>query len=73
MMKSEVVRLRHQIELELETMQRAMTGFAMGTARHEFIRLRMDRLGEIQDELAVHVGEADAMKMVCTLYIEAME
>jgi hypothetical protein len=37
MSKSEVAELRRRIELECEAIQRAMTGFAAGAARHEFI------------------------------------
>jgi hypothetical protein len=71
--KSEVAQLRRQIELELEAMQRAMTSFAAGTARHEFIRVRMDQLGEYQDQLAEHVGESAATQMICSLYTEVFQ
>jgi hypothetical protein len=73
MCRSEVAQLRHQIELELEAMQRAMTGFAAGTARHEFIRRRMDQLGNYQDKLAEHVGESVANQVVCSLYVEIFQ
>jgi hypothetical protein len=52
MAKSEVAQLRRQIELELEAMERYMTAFAVGTARHEFIRKRMERIGSCQERLA---------------------
>lgn len=71
MSESEVARLRRQIELEFEAMQRGMTGFAAGTARHEFIRVRMDQVGNYQDELAEHIGEVDASQIVCKLYLES--
>ncbi|MGH2497797.1 MAG: hypothetical protein ACRDIV_24100 [Ktedonobacteraceae bacterium] len=43
--KSEVARLMHQIDLELEAAQRGMYGFA-SSARHDFINARMQRGGE---------------------------
>lgn len=46
MHKSEVARIREEIELQLEAMQRGMYGYASGSARHSFIRARMDRIGE---------------------------
>ena len=72
MSESEITRLRRQIELELEAMQRGMNDFAVGTARHDFMRARMKRVGNYQDKLAEHVGDADASKVVCMLYIEIM-
>ena len=70
--ESEVARLRHQIELELEAMQRGMMDFAVGAARHDFIRARMKQVGNYQDKLAEHIGNADASRVVCTLYVEIM-
>jgi hypothetical protein len=73
MSDSEVARLRRQIELELESLQRGMHGFAAGTARHSFIRKRMDRVGAYQDKLAQRVGEDTANQMVYNIYVEAIE
>lgn len=60
MSKSEVVELRHRIELEYD----AMTGFAAGTAR-------LNRVGQYQQALAQHIGEEAAMKLVYELYTDA--
>jgi hypothetical protein len=68
--KSEVARLREEIELQLEAMQRGMYGFASGTARHTFIRARMDRISEYQHSLTNVIGERDADQLVCNLYSE---
>ncbi len=73
MATSEVAELRRRIELELEAMQHGLNGFATGTARHEFIRRRMDRVGVYQGELAREVGEDTATGMVFTIYAEKME
>lgn len=70
---SEVARLREQIELQLEAMQRGLHGLASGTARHAFIYERMERVGVYQDELAQFVGEHAANQIVCNTYVEVME
>jgi hypothetical protein len=71
--ESEVARLRRQIELELESLQLGMHGFAAGTARHMFIRKRMDRVGVYQDKLAKEVGEDTANQMVYSIYAKAIK
>ncbi|GER82314.1 hypothetical protein KTAU_09520 [Thermogemmatispora aurantia] len=72
MCESEVARLRSQIERELEAMQRGLYGLALGTARHEFIRRRMDYLGRYQQRLAGQVGEEQAIQLVYTLYVQVV-
>jgi hypothetical protein len=72
MSKSEVARLREQIELELEAMQRGMHGLAI-TARHDFILARLDRVGTYQDKLADQIGYTAATEIVCQLYVQVME
>src|SRR5579875_1107418 len=42
---SEVARIRQQIEEELEAMQLGFSGLAAGSARHDFIRARMEQVG----------------------------
>jgi hypothetical protein len=73
MMRSEIARLREQIELELVAMERGMHGLALGTARHAFIQARMERIGEYQDTLASEVGDTTATQIVCNLYVDVME
>ena len=72
MSESEVARIRRQIEEELEAIQRGMYGVAAGQARHKFIRARMDRIDGYRDTLAGYVGEADATKIVYSLYVESV-
>lgn len=72
MHKSEVARIREEIELQLEAMQRGMSGFASGAARHSFIRARMDRIGEYHHKLASGIGEQSADQLVSNLYCEIM-
>lgn len=68
---SEVARLRQSIEEEIEAMHRGFSAVAAGTARHEFIKSRMERIGSQQDQLAEHVGSSTAANMVCELYIDS--
>lgn len=72
-MKSEVARLRQQIELELDAMHRGMTGVALGTTRHAFIQARMQRIGACQETLAQQIGQKESMQLVYQLYTQKME
>jgi hypothetical protein len=71
--ESEVARLRRQIELEYEAMQRGLTGFAAGAALHKFIQARMEHIGSQQDKLAGYVGEKEAAHIAAELYMKVME
>jgi predicted Co/Zn/Cd cation transporter (cation efflux family) len=64
MAQSEVARLMQQIALEYQAAQRALESVAM-TAQHEFITKRMENMSSIRDELARHVGEDAATRMLC--------
>ncbi len=68
-MKSEVQQLRDRIELELESMHNGLSGLATGVAKHQFIEARYHRLGQLEEELATHVGEAQAAHFSCQAYI----
>lgn len=70
---SEIARLRQQIELEMDAMRYAFSGFALGTARHAFIHKKLERIGACQDSLAHHIGENAAHQFVCSLYVRTME
>ncbi len=70
---SEVAQLRQQIETELTSMRRGLSGFASGNARHNFIHTRMERVGACQDMLAQYLGEHAATEMVCQMYMHSME
>ncbi len=72
MCESEVARLRSQIEKELEAMQNGLYGLALGSARHEFIRRRMDCLGGYQQRLAGQLGEEQAMQLMYALYVQVV-
>ncbi len=60
--KSEVARLKRQIELEYEAAQRGMHGFAAGAGKHEFITARMENMGRHHEKLIALVGEREATR-----------
>ncbi len=68
---SEIARLRQSIEEEIEAMHRGFSAIAAGTARHAFIKARMERIGSQQDLLAKHIGSSAAARVVCELYIDS--
>jgi hypothetical protein len=55
---SEVARLLAQIGREYEAAQRGLTGLATGTARHEFITRKMERMSDLHSSLQALVGES---------------
>ncbi len=67
---SRVAQLRQQIAEELEAMQRGFSAYAAGMARHDFIRARMEQIGDRQEELAARIGSDDAAHVVCKLYMD---
>jgi hypothetical protein len=68
MSKSEIARLREQIELEYQAAYHALHA-PMMTAPHAFINARFSSMQEHKEQLAHLVGEQEATKMV----IEVME
>ncbi|MEO7018847.1 MAG: hypothetical protein ABI234_01690 [Ktedonobacteraceae bacterium] len=71
MHSSEVARLREQVRLEYEAMMQGLSGFAEGSAMHDFISARMARVGTYHDELVTEIGEDKATKIICDLYNQA--
>ncbi len=72
MSESEVARLRKQIELECEAMERGFRGYAI-TAWHDFINYKLSKIVACQEQLEVLVGEVEAKKIVVETYKQAME
>lgn len=48
--KSEVARLRQQIQAEYQSAQQAISGFA-NVGKHEYITARMENMGKLHEEL----------------------
>lgn len=55
--KSEIARLRQQIEEEYVAAQLGLHGLRYGNARHDFIEARMKRMGAIHQRMHRLVGE----------------
>lgn len=62
--KSEVARVLEQIELEFQAAQRGLYGLAFGTAKHEFITSKMEKMGKLHEKLQTMVGEEQAVKLL---------
>lgn len=58
--KSEVAQILAQIQMEYESGVYGLSGLASGTARHEFITARMERIGQLHSDLRDLVGEQHA-------------
>jgi len=69
---SEVARLLQQIDQECEAAQRGLSGLALGTARHDFITTRLERIVACQEQLATHVGEEEAARLLVEHYVQAI-
>ncbi|HLZ56992.1 MAG TPA: hypothetical protein VKR06_08595 [Ktedonosporobacter sp.] len=61
---SEVARLRSQITAEYEAAEQALHGLASGTASHQFITARMERMGACVQHLATLVGQQEAARLL---------
>ena len=70
---SEVKKLQEKIEQEIESMRAGIQGFAVGTAKHQFIESKMRRLGAYEDQLANHIGKKEAVDFSCQAYIRVLD
>ena len=61
---SEIARLRQRIAEEYEAATRGLSGFASGSAKHQFITKRMERIGSYHETLQHLVGEREATRIV---------
>jgi hypothetical protein len=57
---SEVTLLKAQIDTEAKAAQRGMCGLAQGVSRHQFITLRMERMGILHERLKSLIGGTEA-------------
>ena len=67
--QSEVAYLMQQIDQEWQAAFYGMHGLAQGISQHDFINARYSRIGQLQDQLAEHVGEEQA----ATLVVQSMD
>lgn len=66
---SEVARIREQIRLECEALERMQHGFAI-VGTHQSVLARYHRLGAYQQQLSQHVGEEAATQELMRTYVE---
>ncbi|HVU68029.1 MAG TPA: hypothetical protein VHD63_12900 [Ktedonobacteraceae bacterium] len=62
--QSEIAHLLQQIDLEYSAARAALTDLACGTAQHEFITARMERMSFYQEELSHRVGRQEAVRLL---------
>lgn len=62
--RSEVAQILAQIQTEYESAVIGLSGLASGTASHDFITARMERMGQLHKKLFHLVGENDAIALV---------
>ena len=62
--KSEVAQLLQQIGLEYEADTRGLTGLSAGSAKHNFITAKLERIGVYHEQLVNLVGEVRATQLV---------
>jgi hypothetical protein len=70
MAESEVARLLREIDEAYEAVQRGLTGFASGTARHDFINAREEHIALCHKELSTLIGPDQAIAMVAGVYFK---
>jgi hypothetical protein len=62
--QSEVANLMAAIDAQNEAAWNALYGYAEGTVKHHIISDKYEQIWRIKDQLAEHVGEEQAVKMV---------
>lgn len=65
--KSEIARLREQIELACNAMNQMQFGYAI-SARHDIINHKYNVLSSYQEQLEPLVGEQEAMEIIIETY-----
>lgn len=62
--KSEVARIKAQIELENAACRYALNAPSLGVAKHSFITRKMERMGELHEELKTRIGEGKTARFI---------
>ena len=62
--QSEIRRLMDEIDSQYQSAWNGLSGLNLGTAQHEFITARMERIGVAAEELKLLVGEDEAARIV---------
>ena len=61
---SEVARLLESIQREYEAAEQGLSGLAQGTARHQFINTKMERVHQTHEQLEALVGPDEARTLI---------
>jgi hypothetical protein len=64
MSRSEVARLLKEIELTYQAAKSGLEGLAAGTAKHEFITAKMEKLDTYRESLTQFIGADQAMELL---------
>ena len=64
MLQSDVARLLTQIEQEYRASKLGLEGLASGTARHDFIQQRTERIGQCHEHLSKIIGPEQAITLI---------
>ena len=70
MAESEVARLLREIDEAYQAAERGLTGLASGTARHDFINAKEEKIALCHKELTTLVGPDQATALVVGVYFE---
>lgn len=62
--QSNIAHLKAEFELQNAAARYALNGLSSGTASHRFITSKMERMGELHDELKKKIGEEKAARFV---------
>lgn len=70
---SEVAQILARIQAEYEPEMCGLSGLAFGTAKHQFIPSRMERIGQLHAALCEIVGDDDAIGWLSpALFVKAL-
>ena len=64
MSMSELAKIKQSIAAEMEAARRGLHGLSAGTASHEVISAKMQRMGEYHEKLTGIIGKDDATKFL---------
>jgi hypothetical protein len=62
--QSEIATLISQIDAEYFATQEALHGLAVGSARHDFISARAERIHRVSQQLIEFLGEDEALPLI---------
>jgi hypothetical protein len=66
--QSNVARIRKQIELESQSAFNGLHGLSLGTAKHDVINQKLDRIGKLQEELTMLIGAEQAEQIIVEVF-----